>query len=280
MGPTTVECLIIGGGPAGLTAATYLGRFRRTAVLVDAGNSRASRIPTTHNLIGFTNGIGGSELLDRMRAQADKYGVKREAGRIHTLDRLDDGRFAARCGALNIIANLVLLATGGLDVEPELPNIWEAVQNGLVRYCPVCDAFEAKGRRIALISYGKCRTKEALLLRGYTSDLTIMTLGREMNLTHREASILSDAGISILRDPIVRFSREKNAVAAWAEHEGGPYNFDILYSALGTHFHSELGVSLGAEVDEDGALIVDNHQKTTVEGLYAAGDVVRGKSVV
>jgi thioredoxin reductase (NADPH) len=276
---TDAECLIIGGGPAGLTAALYLGRFRRRVVLVDSGSSRASWIPKTHNLIGFPQGISGPELLDHMREQASLHGVRWVRGNVDTLS-LKDGAFHAAIADTTISAERVLLATGGLDVEPELDNIRDAVKAGLVRYCPICDAFEAKGRRVALIAYGKCRIREAMLLRGYTADLTVLTLGRDMQLPEDKERAMHDAGIKIVRHPIVRLERIGSDAAAWPEHAQVPLSFDILYSALGTRFASTLAIQLGAEADEDGALIVDSHQHTAVAGLYAAGDVVKGLSQI
>jgi thioredoxin reductase (NADPH) len=273
------ECLVIGGGPAGLTAALYLGRFRRKVILVDNGFSRASWIPKTHNLIGFPQGISGPELLADMRAQADLYNVRRVSGQVDVLNLTEIG-FEARIGDTVVNAGHVLFATGGLDVEPELADIRDAVKTGLVRYCPICDAFEAKGRRIALIAYGKCRLREAMLLRAYTADLTVLTLGRPMRLLENEEQTMRDAGIKIVNDPIIKLERAADDIAVWPRHASAPLLFDVLYSALGTRVRSQLALDLGAKADEDGALIVDAHQRTTVSGLYAAGDVVRGLSQI
>ena len=278
--PTALDCLIIGGGPAGLTAATYLGRFRRTAVLVDAMSSRAAWIPKTHNLIGYTEGISGPILLEKMRSQAELYGAEWITGEVLALFRGIDGTFSGLVEGRTITARRVLLATGGLDVEPELPGIRDAVRSGLVRYCPVCDAFEASGRRVALISYGECRVKEALLLRSYTADLTVLTLGREMHISPADEQTLHDSDIKVFHDPIVGLSRLNESIVTRLQHRDNPLLFDILYSALGTRIRSELATSLGADADADGALIVDRHQRTTIPGLYAAGDVVRGLSQI
>ena len=140
-----IECLVIGGGPAGLTAALYLGRFRRRVTLVDGGASRAAWIPKTHNLIGFPQGISGPDLLEHMRKQTGQHVVQYISGEVHGLD-WKDGAFHATMGNTELTASHVVLATGGLDVEPELANIRDAVKAGLVRYCPICDAFEARGR--------------------------------------------------------------------------------------------------------------------------------------
>jgi thioredoxin reductase (NADPH) len=275
-----LECLIIGGGPAGLTAALYLGRFNRSTLLVDAGASRTSWIPKTHNLIGYKEGVSGPDLLERMRDQTEMYGAELTVGEVSSLDAEAGGGFMAMIGSDRIRAERVLLATGGLDVEPELPGIRAAVRNGLVRYCPICDAFEVLGRRVGLISYGKCRVKEALLLRGYTADLTVMTLGQEISMSPSDEKILREAGVKTVLEPITQLSREGKAIVASFEERDISISFDVVYSALGTRVRSGLAIALGAEADEDGALHVDSHQRTTVPGLFAAGDVVTGLSQI
>lgn len=274
------DCLIVGGGPAGLTAATYLGRFRRRALLIDAGQSRATWIPRTHNLIGYTDGISGPELLERMRAQTEEFEVPAMRAIVTRLERLGDGAFAAEVNGIRLVAAFVILATGGLDVEPEIPSIRQAVKAGLVRYCPICDAFEAAGRRIGLISYGTCRVKEALLLRGFTADLTVLAAGREMNLARADADVLRDAGIRIVTEPVTRLAREGLAISASVAGRQAPLLFETLYCALGTQMRSGLATALGAATDEEGALLVDRHQRSSIEGLYAAGDVVQGLSQI
>lgn len=275
-----MDCLIVGAGPAGLTAATYLARFRRRVLVVDNGASRASWIPVSHNLPGFPDGIAGPELLDRMRSQTLQYGAEALNGEVERLKALPDGGFAAEVGGRSIRAERVLLATGGLDVEPELPGVRDAVRRGLVRYCPICDAYEVMGQRVALIASGKCRVKEALLLRAYTADLTVLTLGQALHISAEERAQLGEAGIRILEAPVAELSMEGDKIAAWHMEDGGRHVFDTVYTALGVRVRSGLATALGAEADEDGALIVGDHQRTSVPGLYAAGDVVRGLSQV
>jgi thioredoxin reductase (NADPH) len=278
--PSSVDCLIIGAGPAGLTAATYLARFRRSVALVDGGASRAAWIPVSHNLIGYAEGISGPALLEQMRRQADRYGVTVVSGTVDSLVRCGDGDFTARVGDREIAAARVLLATGGLDVEPELPDIRDAVRKGLVRYCPICDAYEAAGRKVALIAYGECRVKEALLLRGYTADLTILSLGYDLALAPQDRRQLDAAGIAIIDHPVTRLATEGDRISAWHLGSGDVHRFDVVYSALGTRMRSGLATALGAEADETGALVAGSHQETAVPGLYAAGDVVQGLSQV
>jgi thioredoxin reductase (NADPH) len=270
-----LDCLVIGAGPAGLTAAVYLARYRRDFLVVDAGASRAGWIPVSHNLPAFPDGIPGPELLARMRAAAERHGARVEAGEVRRLERAGDG-FAADLGGRTVTARRVLLATGVDDVQPELPDLEDAVRRGLVRVCPICDAYEARDRKVAIIGYGKCRVREALLLRTYTTDLTLLTLGRELELTDDERAELREAGVRLVEEPVSAIAAEGDQVAAWRMSSGVEHRFDVLYTALGLRARSGLATALGAGHDSDGALVVDEHQRTSVPGLYAAGDVVRG----
>lgn len=279
-----MDCLIIGAGPAGLVAATYLGRFRRDVVVVDSGAPRADWIPVSRNVPGFPDGISGRDLLARLREQALRYGARIVAGEVETLTREKtgaDARFVARFADGAVLeAPRVLLATGGVDREPTLPGVDEAVRRGLVRHCPICDAWEVTGRKVALIGYGKCRVREALLLRAYTDDLTVLTLGRTLELSEDDRAALLDAGIRILEEPVAGLAIDGDRIAEWHMESGVRHRFDTLYSALGWEPRSSLARMLGAALDEDGAIIADDHGLTRVPGLYAAGDVVRGLSQV
>jgi thioredoxin reductase (NADPH) len=271
-----LDCLVIGAGPAGLTAAIYLARFGRRFVVVDGGDSRAAWIPVSRNHAGFPEGVSGPALLRRMREQALRHGARFEFGAVRKLGRAPEGGFVANMGDRTIRAHAVLLATGVVDEEPGLPDIADAVRRGLVRQCPICDAYEARGQRVAIIGYGKCSLKEAMLLRGYTDDLTILTLGRPLEIPGDERDALDAAGVRVVEDPVERLTVEGDRIAGWTMGGGRPERFDTVYSALGRRVRSELAQALGAACDADGALEVDDHQRTTVPGLYAAGDVVRG----
>ena len=118
-----LDCLIIGGGPAGLTAAIYLARFRLDIRVIDAGDSRASWIPCSHNHAGYPDGINGKELLRLMREQAQKYGAKIETGRVTRLERCQDGLFSAEWGSGPQRSRSVLLATG-LTQDKSLRRRW------------------------------------------------------------------------------------------------------------------------------------------------------------
>lgn len=273
-----LDCLVIGGGPAGLTAAVYLARFRRRFLLVHNQASRATLIPTSHNYPGFPEGIAGTELLARQSAHAERYGAVMRTGTVTNLMREPSGGFVAeleRHGATERIrARKVLLATGAVDIEPELPNVKQAIRRGYVRHCPICDAFEVIDQKVAVIGIGKGGMGEALFMRTYSADVTLLTLGQAMDLTRDDQQELETAGIQIIEEPVDEVMLQADKITALRLRSGPQLRFDTLYSALGAHVRSELALALDARQDETGALIMDEHQQTSIPGLYAAGDVV------
>ena len=275
------DCLIIGGGPAGLVAAVYLARFRRRIMIIDAGHSRASLIPTSHNLPGFPEGIGGNAFLARMREQAARYGATVTPGLVEKLERREDGIFIARYAqekeSKTAQAPFVMLATGVIDIEPELPGLTDAIRQGYIRHCPICDGYEVIDQKVAVIGHGEKLLREALFIRHYTADLTVLSLGRDIGLGDADHRTLQEQGIRVIDEPIAEVCIENGKIAALRGHSGKMHEFDTLYSALGTLVRSRLALDLGAECDQLGDLQVDGRrQQTTIPGLYAAGDVVNG----
>ena len=270
-----LDCLIIGGGPAGLTAAIYLARFRRRFQVIDAGASRAALIPTSHNHAGFPEGIHGTTLLDRMRTQARKYGAPIRSGTIDALERGNDGAFVARMGEDRIAALTVLLATGVVDKEPELPGLPDAIQRGLIRHCGICDGYEVIGHRVGVIGHGEGGLREALFLRTYASDITLLSLGEPLGLSEEEHRSARAAGIVLIEEPIVEVAIEGDRIGSMTTQGGACHPFDSLYSALGSTARSDIVRGLGAELDEKGCVVTEEHQRGSIDGLFAAGDVVR-----
>lgn len=267
------EVLIVGAGPAGLTAATYLARFLRGVVVADAGEPRACWIPVSHNMPGFPAGITGGAILSRMREQAEEYGAVVEAGTVEDL-RAVDGGFVARLNGRDLSVRAVLLATGVVDHHPDLPGVEDAVRRSLVRICPICDGYEATGKAVAVIGDGDAGVREAAFIRTYSDRVTLIHIGAADTLSERAA--LDRLGIALVEMPIEQVHLENDRVTAFS-FGGQRMAFDMVYSALGTSPNASLAEMLGAERSEDdGRLVVDPRQETTVKGFYAAGDVVHG----
>ncbi len=267
-----VDCLIVGGGPAGLTAARYLARYRRSVVVVDEGESRAALIPESHNYPGYA-GIAGPDLLKLLRGQAAEFGVSLLKGRVEALENAADQGFLARFGGEQLRARAVILATGIIDNDPPLDGVKIAVQKGTLRYCPICDGYEATDLRIGVFGTVHSAGKKALFLRTYSADVTLLLTEAPADADAAMLRTLEESGVKVSR--ALRFGLEqrgKQIAAVLAD--GAQHEFDVVYPALGCQVQSGLATALGAECDEVGCLVVDPHQRTTAAGILAAGDVV------
>ena len=270
-----VDCLIIGGGPAGLTAAIYLARFHLGVRVVDAGASRAALIPCTHNHAGFPDGIAGRDLLDRMRRQAVVFGADVVRGKVGLVRPVQSG-LVAETESGSIQARTVLLATGVTNHRPAMdPGLHKsALEAGRLRYCPVCDGFEVTDKAVAVIGTGARGVKEALFLRSYTRRVTLIANDGPHRLSPGERNDLDAGGVEVLDGPAVDYQLETTGLSV--STSGGQRSFESVYPALGSDVHSDLAQALGADLTEDGCIKVDVHQRTSAPRLYAAGDVVRG----
>jgi thioredoxin reductase (NADPH) len=264
------DCLIIGGGPAGLTAAIYLGRFRRNVLLVDDAKSRAALIPESHNYPGFPHGISGPDLLKELRRQAEEYATLYTA-RIERLTTAPDG-FLAEGNGVKVQARRVLIATGIVDEAPEIAGLRDAVYRGALRFCPICDAYEATDKRIGVLGRVATAWKKALFLRSYSRDVTLLPVDDAQGIDAQTRAELVKAGVEIAA-PVTDVERAEDRMTA-VLRDGTSRTFDVIYPSLGSQVRSDLALELGAHCNDTKCLEVDSHQRTSVKGLYAAGDVV------
>lgn len=271
----SVDCLIVGGGPAGLTAAIYLARFHLRVLVIDGGHSRAMTIPKTRNHAGFPEGITGPNLIRRMSQQARIYGAMVDQAEVAAI-AADDDAFHATGSFGSVTARSVLLATGVINVRPAMPAELhdEALARGLLRYCPICDAFEITDQPVGVIGTGERGYKEAMFLRSYTADLTLIAPDGAHALDPAQRAPLAEAGVRLVDGPISQYELAGHQIHLTVD--GGVLAFASIYPALGSSIRSELAAGLGAETSPDGCLVVDAHQRTSLAGLYAAGDVVIG----
>jgi len=268
----TLDCLVIGAGPAGLTAAIYLARYRRDFLVLDGGPSRAALIPLTHNFPAWPQGVSGEKLLARLREQALTHEAKFEAARVECLQR-DGDAFVAIAGESRWRASNVILATGIVDRRPDWPGLQEATLDGLIRWCPICDGFEMLDKQIALVTAAASGLGHAKFLRTYSPNVTLVALPDEENLDPEGVAELEEAGIELEARPVIGFEARGRRVALKFADES-TREFDAVYPMLGCKVQGELATRLGARCNEFGDLLVDAHQCTSVPGLYAIGDVV------
>lgn len=272
-----VDTLVIGAGVAGLTAAMYLARFRRSVVTIHDGTSRALRIPRTHNAPGFPDGIDGVELVERMTRHATEYGAEIVEGRVTAVTRDGEVFVAEVEGGPSLRARSVILATGIELNEVDLPREVheQALRDHVLRYCPICDGHEATGKAIGVLGHDSGGAAEALFLRQYSDDIVLMPL-HHPELEPAQTAELTRAGIRLERGALEAL--EPSADRMTIRLEGGrTIDVDILYPALGCRPRSDLALSLGLRegdngcIDSRGPFGTDN-----APGVYAAGDLVEG----
>jgi thioredoxin reductase (NADPH) len=234
---TESDCIIVGGGPAGLTAAIYLARYHLSVTVYDDGTSRAASIPVSHNHAGFPGGINGAELLARMRFQATTYGAEVLSQHVTALRRTDED-FVVSCKDGARSARTVLIATGVVNRMPPMPKNKhdEGLRRGLIRYCPVCDGFEVTDKRVAVIGKGTKAFKEALFLRSFSGDITLVSPSGEHQLEPNEQARLQELDIVVQLGPI-EIEVERDAVAIGTS--AGTHRFDSIYPSLGSDIRSE-----------------------------------------
>lgn len=260
------DCVIVGGGPAGLTAALYLARFRRSVLLVDAGTSRALLAPASRNYPGFPGGISGADLLQTLKTQLITYEVAHRREHVTGITR-HDGNFCVATTSGDVVARRLLFAAGIRDERPQVEGDHDdAVRAGVIRYCPICDGYESSDQRICVLGPLERALPKARFLHAFTPDVTI-ALTDAAELKPEIGKIPYRAFKGALLRPVA-----DGILVPFAD--GGEERFDAVYPALGADPSAELATVLGARTDDAGCLEVDSRNCTSVEGLYAAGDIV------
>jgi thioredoxin reductase (NADPH) len=277
MDEAPLDCLVIGGGPAGLTAAIYLARFHLDILVVDGGKGRAATIPCTRNHAGYPDGISGAELIGLMKAQAQKYGAKIIDGTVTRLEQdQESGLFEAEWGSGPVRARTVLLTTGVTNRRPPMDEALhdDALAHGLIRYCPICDGYEVTDKKVGVIGSGGSGVAEAMFLRGYTADVTLIAPDKAMKVSAVDRLALKKAGIETVDGPAEAVAIAEDTITV--DTAEGHFTFDSIYPALGSDVHCQLAAMVGARLNDAGCVGVDAHMRTSVERVYAAGDLVIG----
>lgn len=259
-----------------MLAAVYLARFCRRVALFDQAKSRARWIARTRNAPSYPDGLSGEELLERLAEQLGRYDVRRTRAGVTALQ----GKRGSFVLNGSVQARRVLLATGVEDHIPEdLEYLWPLVKRGQVRLCPVCDAFELCGGRIGVLARGEHALREARFLLNYTQDVVVAMHG-EGHCDDALKERLGNDGVRVVEGTVRQVIPAAGGGLGVFLADGELLQLDALYVGFGVGVRSELAAALGARVDRDGYLQVDQKQETTVPGLYAAGDVVQSLSQI
>jgi thioredoxin reductase (NADPH) len=304
-GARAVDCLVVGGGPAGLSAAVYLGRLRRSVTVVDDRFGRSLWSQVNRNYLGFPDGVEALDLRQRGREQAARYGVTFLAGSVAALER-DQGRFSARVeargegdggnelntrddlahgervgerrvvGAHGLTARTVILATGVADRFPSFPGSDECIGRTLF-WCLICDGYETAGKRVVLIGDDDEAGEAALQLTEMGAQVTLVADANALAVDEDARDALAAAGIAVHESAVREYAADAGCVRSLEldDADGTRLGLDLLFVLRPARPRTDLAIALGADVDENGYVIADREQQTNVPGLFAAGDVTR-----
>jgi thioredoxin reductase (NADPH) len=268
------DVVIVGGGPAGLAAALVLARALRSVVVLDTGSGRSTWPQVNHNLLGFPGGVEARRLRELGHEQLREYDDVRVVSAEATGAAVTDGGFRVRGQSGDWTGRALLLATGVVDHYPHFPG-WETYVGRSLHWCLACDGYESRGRRLVAIGADTTAALDALALRRFSDDVTLITNSQHDDLDPEHLSRLDRAGVRVLYDRVVRAEGEDGQLAALLTAGGSRVDCDVAFSLQGSTPRNALALELGVPVNEGGFVEIDCDQRTPVAGVFAAGDVTR-----
>jgi thioredoxin reductase (NADPH) len=271
---TDYDVLVVGGGPAGQSAALNLARFDRRVALFDTGQGRSSWHQTNYNFLGFPGGVPARTLRELGRQQLSAYPhVQLLAHKIDALERVD-GIFTARGQAGTWSAYTIILCTGVVDHYPHFEG-WEDYVGRSMFWCIACDGYSCKGSRIVVVGNTNQTVLEALQLSRFARQLVVLTDSSECLIDSAYRERLQRYGIPLVHDTLAKATGTDGRFEALFTANGRCIEFDYLFTQHGATPQTRLAQDVGVLLSREGYMCVDSEQKTNVEGVYAAGDVTR-----
>ncbi len=265
------DVIVVGGGPAGLSAALTLARAGRRTAVVDSGEYRNQPATNAHGIL-TRDGTSPEDLRRLGREEVRGYGGTLVERRV-TDATLDDGTFRlALDDDSSITARALIVATGVVDELPDIPGVREAWGVGVI-HCPYCHGAEHRGEPTAVMGRGESTYHLARLLRGWTDDITVVTNGPE-DLDDEQERQLESEGTRIVRSRVTGLRVVGAAVEAVEFEDGEVLQCTAFYLKPPQRFASPLAERLGARVNDEGRIEADPDGRTGVPGLFVAGDIV------
>ncbi|MFL5481356.1 MAG: NAD(P)/FAD-dependent oxidoreductase [Gemmatimonadaceae bacterium] len=269
------DVAVVGGGPAGLSAALWLARYLHKVVVIDSGDPRNWETRGINGYLGH-QGIRSPELRRLGRIESEKYGADFMTGVVDTAAN-ETGDLFTIClrGGKTIEARRILLSIGLRDVWPDVPGLNECYGE-TVHVCPDCDGYETHGKKTVVIGVGRKAVGMALALTTWTREIVICTNGEPPDMEQKLLDLLKPLNIPVLDAPITCVVSQQKEIRG-VELEGGmSLDCERLYFAIGQYPSDDLGTQLGCERDEIGRLVIDEHNHTSIRNVYAAGDIAGG----
>lgn len=273
------DAIVIGGGPGGLAAATWLTRYRKTVLVIDKGEHRNRWVDQAHGYLG-SDPLRPADFLARSRDQLAQYAeTDVRSGEVTAARRDPDGTFVVEIAGESVAARRLVLAVGVEDAFPEVGNFFEHY-GASVFHCPTCDGYEAKGLDVVAFGWSKDVTGFALTLLGWARSVTLVTDGRRFEGDEADRDELNANGVAVLEDDAVDLLGQRHGLEGVRLAHEGVVPCQLAFFSIAHRPRTELAEQLGCALTEEGCLEVDSEGRTSVEGVYAAGDVTPGLQLV
>ena len=275
------EVVVVGDGPAGATTALYTTRLGHETAVIDRGGGRHTAVRSVHNYMGVSEDVSGKILNEHSRAQLDDYGAHYYTDRVQTITK-DDDSFQIHCDHHNLTAERVVLATGFRDVPADIHGLTHYTGRGLF-YCLHCDAYRVIDEPVFVMGRDDHAATVAMIMCNFTADVDLLTNGDYPAWSEETERQLAAHPIKIVETEVDGpFPEETDTDEEWLGGfrftDGTEREYTGGFAMYGSQYNAELAVELGCELADDGSIEVDADGRTSVEGIYAVGDVTHGQN--
>ena len=274
-----VDAVVVGGGAAGLAAATWLARYRRSVLVVDGGDHRAAAVERSHGYLG-RDPQAPMDLLERGREEVLAYPTAEvRSGSVSAVTRRPDGMLSVDVDGVPVLAHRVVLACGVVDALPAVDGIREHY-GASAFHCPACDGYEARDRDVVALGWDARLVGFATTLLNWASSVTVVTNGLRFQGDEECRTVLAGNGVELLEQDAVELLGRRGDLTGVRLQSGRVVPASLLFFSVAHRPRTELAAALGCALDDDGYVVVDDAGRTSVEGVYAAGDLTPGLQLV
>ncbi|MBC7677369.1 MAG: NAD(P)/FAD-dependent oxidoreductase [Pseudorhodobacter sp.] len=270
-----VDAVVVGGGAAGLAAALWLARYRRSVVVLDSGDYRAASVEASHGYLG-RDPQKPMDLLARGREELLAYPTASLVrGRADTAVRRADGCFEVA----GLLAQRLVLATGVVDTFPSVEGFAEHY-GASVFHCPACDGYEARDRDVVALGWDARLVGFSLTLLNWARSITVVTDGHAFEGDGGARGELAGHGVEVLERDAVRLLGSRGDLRGLCLDDGRELLTSLVFFSVNHTPQVDLAATLGCALDAEGYVVVDAQGQITVPGVYAAGDLTPGLQLV
>ena len=277
------EVAVIGGGPGGLTTALYTTRLGHETALINREGGRYTTVEHVHNVIGISEETTGREITELAIAQLEEHGTDYRVDTVQSVTRTDDGgQFRVEAHDLTILAERVVLATGFKDAPPEFPELTQYTGHGL-HYCLHCDAYSLIDEPVYVFGHTESAAEMAMMMLNFTGDVELLLHGVEPEWDDETDEQFRAHPVGIREEEAVAVhprdsEAERPEIGAIEFEDGTVREYVGGFAKYGSSYNNQLAKELGCELNEEGAVQVDNDGRTSVDGVYAVGDLTHGQN--